>query len=213
MDQQRAACRPRRQHGVYRQRALRGGAGPVTRERAEIGERRDQRRLIVLQVAQRGVAFPAEQAADRAGQVAMIDTQPLFGSLPADRAYAALLGQQRLVLRRRQAVTALELSASKRRVIGLLAGLTGGASAFLDPLLIGLVIGVAALSQLLPVRLVIGTTPRIVPGAEVRILRALLPAPCVARVAAFRAFRHIILPHRSEERRVGKECRARGSAG
>jgi hypothetical protein len=33
---------------VHRERALRGGAGLVTRQRAEIGERRDQRRLIVL---------------------------------------------------------------------------------------------------------------------------------------------------------------------
>src|SRR5262249_31713564 len=115
-------------------------------------------------------------------------------SLPADRAYAALLGQQRLVLRRRQAVTALELSASKRRVIGLLAGLTGATSPFLDPLLICLVIGVAALSQLLPVRLVIGTTPRLVLGALVSVLRALLPAPCVVRGALFCIERHSLCP-------------------
>jgi hypothetical protein len=82
------------------QRALRGGAGPVTRQRGEIGERRDQRSLIVLQPSERAIALPAEQAADHAGHVAMIDAQPSLRSPPADRARAALFGEQRLVFRR-----------------------------------------------------------------------------------------------------------------
>jgi hypothetical protein len=100
MDQHSASCRPGRQHVVHRQRALRGGARPVTRERAEIGERRDQRSLIVLEVPERAIALVAEQAADHAGHVAMIDAQSSLRALPADRARTALFGQQRVVFRR-----------------------------------------------------------------------------------------------------------------
>jgi len=194
MDQQRAPCRPRGQRAVHRQRALRGGARPITRERAEIGERRDQRSLILLQGAQREVAGVAEQAADRAGEMAMIDAQPLFGSLPADRAHAALLRQQRVVLRRRYTIKALELSVSNRLVIVLLAGLAGSTSPFLDRFLVCLVIGVGALSVFLLVRLVMGTTPCVLPCAVVRVLRESLPAPCVERVPLFCASRHVLCP-------------------
>src|SRR5262249_12193322 len=92
----------------------------------------------------------------------------------------------------------------------VLAGLTKGTSLFADRLLVSLVIGAVALFDLLPVcivigllalfvlllvGLVIGTLPRIVLCAEVRVLRALLPAPCVARGALFCIERHS-LSHR-----------------
>jgi len=83
---------------MHRQRALRGGAGSVTRERAEIGERRDQRSLIVLQIPQCEIAGVAEQAANPAGEMAMIDAEPILRAPPADRARTALLLQQCIVL-------------------------------------------------------------------------------------------------------------------
>src|SRR5262245_51838176 len=141
--------------------------------------------------------------------VQITDTNPTLVTLPADRSRAAFLRQQRGVLGRRNAVTAPELSAPKRRVIGVLAGLTGGTSLFADRLLVGLVIGAVALFDLLPVciviglvalfvlllvGLVIGTLPRIVLGAVVRVLRALLAAPGVARVPLFCVERHSVCP-------------------
>src|SRR5262245_11915115 len=141
--------------------------------------------------------------------VQITDTNPTLVTLPADRSRAAFLRQQRGVLGRRNAVTAPELSAPKRRVIGVLAGQTGGTSLFADRLLVGLVIGAVALFDLLPVcsviglvavfvlllvGLVIGTLPRIVLCAPVGVLRALLPASGVARVPLFCVKRHSVCP-------------------
>src|SRR5262245_19012441 len=150
--------------------------------------------------------------------MAMIDAEPSLRTLAADRAGAALLRQQRVVLGRRYAVKALERSASNRLVIVLLAGLAGGTSLFPDRLLVCLVIGAGAFSELLLVRLVIGTKPRIVLGAAVRVLRASLPAPCVARVPLFCAFRHSSCPTEcrrppaSADARRGAAAQARGPA-
>jgi hypothetical protein len=185
---------------VHRQSALRGGARLVTRKRAEIGERRDQRRLILLQGAQREIAGVAEQAADGAGEMAMIDAQPLFRSLPTDRAHTALLRQQRVVFRRRYAVTALEVSAPERRVLVVLAGQAGdprplpdrvsvclviGTGALFDLLLVGLAIGSHAFPDLLLVCLVIDAIRRVLLCALVRVPRAPFPSPCVPCVLLF----------------------------
>jgi hypothetical protein len=86
----RHARAPSSQRGARRQGALRRGAGAVTTAGPEIGERRYYRSRIVLVAAERYIALAAEQAADRAGRMAMIDAERLFRRLSADRAYAVL---------------------------------------------------------------------------------------------------------------------------
>src|SRR5262245_25734051 len=142
--QHRPSCRPRRARAVHRQRALRGGAGLVTRERTEIGKRRDQRCLILLQGAEPEIAGIAKQAADHARAMTMIDAEPSLRVLPADRTHAALLLQQRVVLRQGYAV-AFELDTSKPRVIVAPAGMAVGTSLLFDHLLVFLIMGASPL--------------------------------------------------------------------
>src|SRR4051794_10290376 len=101
----------------------------------------------------------------------MIDDERLIGSLPADRAGAALPRQQGLVLLRRDPVAALDLGRAAVRVplatlrpifaVGCvpLAVLRG------DLLLVGLVIGVAARERPLSIFLILGVSlaPLLVP--------------------------------------------------
>src|SRR5262245_65284793 len=89
-----------REGGAYPHRALRCETGPIARERAEICDRRNQRSLVILHITQPKIAAAAQQASDHAGQMAMIDAEPLFPAPPADRARAVLLRQQRVVFSR-----------------------------------------------------------------------------------------------------------------
>ena len=99
--QNHCSRRSREQRGARRQRALarRPELTPTGRAVSEIGQRCDQRRLIVREAAQPEIAFAAEQAADRARRMAMIDAQRLLRRLGADRAHAALPLEQRVVIR------------------------------------------------------------------------------------------------------------------
>jgi hypothetical protein len=94
-----SSCGSRGQRSARKQRALRCSPGTISRAVREIGERRDQRSLIVREAAQPEVALAAEQAAYPAGHMAMIDAQRFLRRLPADRAHAALSLQQRVVFR------------------------------------------------------------------------------------------------------------------
>jgi hypothetical protein len=76
--------------------------------------------------------------------MAMINAQRLLRPLAAYRAHAALGRQQRVVICRRYAVKAFELTATKERLNVLLVGMVIGATARVDLLLVGFVVGVAS---------------------------------------------------------------------
>ena len=78
-------------------------------ESLEIGEGGVQQARIVVEMTNAEVASTAEQAADLAGDVAMVDAQGLRAFLAADGACAALALQQRLVLLDRYSVMVLEM--------------------------------------------------------------------------------------------------------
>jgi len=79
----------------------RGGAGPLR---------------VVAEKADGGVAWRAEQASHLAGLVAVIDAKQLVGRFPADRAAAALTGQELLVILPLEAVFGFEMTSHFARV-------------------------------------------------------------------------------------------------
>lgn len=123
----------------------------------------------ILEQADREVAADAQQPAHPPGDVAMIDVEPVAGSLPADRAPAALPFQHRRVIGGRQPVLCQQ---------ALAPGLAAAAGAHAFPEL-----GVAR-EALALVRVdlgAVGVPVRLVPAADLfpehRILRvALAPA-------------------------------------
>src|SRR5262249_5020854 len=72
---------------------------------------------VVSGKSQSTVAFPAEQAAHLAGQVAMVDAEQALGLLLADRACAILQSEPELVLQQRNSVAELQLSSSSSFVV------------------------------------------------------------------------------------------------
>jgi hypothetical protein len=76
-----------------------------------------QQRHTVVVVAEPDVALAAEQAADHVGLVAVIDGEPVFAGLPADRAHRVLLPEQLFIIFRRHSIFSFQLALMEITVV------------------------------------------------------------------------------------------------